>query len=69
MWNFGEKPITLYENWKRYIRTLKTLHPNFENALSEFTYVLDVMYVLRKRRKFLGKKSHSAEKPKLKTPR
>ena len=43
-----KKSITLYEKWKRYIRTLKTLHPNFENVLFEFMYVLDVMYVLRK---------------------
>ena len=38
----GEKPIMLYEKWKRYIRTLKTLcsnfetlHPNFESLISE----------------------------------
>ena len=36
------KKITLYEKRKRYIPTLKTLHPNFENALSEFKFVLDV---------------------------
>ena len=27
---------------------MKTLYPNFENVSSEFMYVLDVMYVLRK---------------------
>ena len=27
---------------------MKTLHPNFENVLSEIMYVLDVMYFLRK---------------------
>ena len=51
-------------------QAMKTLHPNFENILFEFMYVLDVMYFLRKRRKSFGKKSHSAEKEsKLKTPR
>ena len=30
------------------IREIKTLHPNFEKVLSEFMYVLYVMYVLRK---------------------
>ena len=33
----------LYEKRKRYIRTLKTLHPNIENLLSEFKDVLDVI--------------------------
>ena len=45
---------------------MKTLYPNFENVLSEFTYVLD-MYVLRKLSalieideicQFVGQKSH-----------
>ena len=35
LWNLWKKSIMLYENWKRYIRTLKTLHPNFENVTSE----------------------------------
>ena len=44
MWNFGGKSITLYEKWKCYIRPLKMLHPNFENVLSEFMYVLHVKW-------------------------
>ena len=32
---------------------MKTLYPHFENVLSEFMYVVDVLYVLRKRRKMV----------------
>ena len=47
VWNFGEnrKKIGVKnENvvsklWKRYIRTLKTLYPNFGNVLSEYPLV------------------------------
>ena len=35
LYNLGDNP--------GYIRALKTLHPNFENVLSEFKYVLNVI--------------------------
>ena len=46
--SLAKKSITLYEKKKRFIRILKTLHLNFENALSEIMYVLDVIFVPRK---------------------
>ena len=41
--NLGKLENVIREK-KRYIRTLKTLHPTIGNLLSEFKYVLDVMW-------------------------
>ena len=48
------KTDSVVREMKRYIPTLKTLHPNFENIISDFMYVLDIIYILRRRRKIFA---------------